>query len=397
VTQPASARVRAVADAYLRAWSRQHLALAVYLGAPLERHDALPDNSLAGIRAWQAREDAWLAELVLLDASALTGEDRVAYGLLREELEASVGVRIARPELCTVDQVGGWHLFHPPVAEAQPVGTDDLAEARRRLRTAPEYRFATADEVMAAVRETVERAWERLPAWFGAVPRARVVVEAMPASSESAPSAIYVPSADGRPGTYQVNTHPAAALSRFRADSIALHETVPGHHLQLGLARERADAHPLTRVLGNSGFVEGWATYAEALADEMGLYTTDLARLGWLAGRAFSAAWAVVDTGIHALGWTRERARDLLVARTTTPPERVDAMIDLAAVWPGQPASYLLGGAEMQRLRADAAAALGAAFDLRRFHAAVLEDGSVTLPMLRARIARWIAAERRCG
>lgn len=555
MTPAASARLNALADDYLDGWARQHLEMAVYLGAAADRHDTLPDNSLAGIRAWQAREDAWRMDLASIDASALDAADRITYGVLREELEAPVAWRLARAELWTVDQAGGWHLFYPPVAQAQPVGTDDLraqalarwsgfprfvqneidrleegvrtgwtasrgpvrrvveqldaalvlpaaespyadparrdedesfrrawtvlvsgeilpavaryrdylrdtylphareslslsalpggldayraslrryttldvepgevhalalaeleraeaemrplalralgtddlAEVRHRLRTGPEFRFATADEMMDAARDVIGRARERLPAWFGVLPRADVVVEPMPGATASAPGGVYVPSDGGRPGTYLVNTYPSAALSRARAASIALHETVPGHHLQLALAREREGTHPVTRVFGNSGFVEGWAVYAECLADEMGLYTSDLARLGWQAGRAFSAAWAALDSGIHALGWTGEQAHAFFLERTTTHPDRVGAMIDLAVAWPGQPATYLLGGAEMQRLRSDAEAALGTAFDIRRFHAAVLENGSVTLPMLRATIARWIETER---
>ncbi len=549
-----SARLAALADAYLAGWSAQHLDLAVYVGARMDRHDALPDNSLTGIQAWRAREDGWLAELREIDAAALEDGDRVTYGILREALEADVAWRVARPELWKVDQAGGWHLFYPPVAQAQPVGSDDLraqalarwsgfprfvrneterleeglragwtaprdavrrvvqqldamlaapadespyadparrdpgdafrrawtalvadeihpaltryrdflrddylprareslavsalpcgmdgyrtslrryttlhleprdahafalaeleraeaamrplalrvvgtedlGEAKRRMR-GEAFRYPSTEVMLADARDTVARAWERLPAWFGTLPRAAVVVEAMQGETSSAPGGIYVPPDGSRPGVFQVNTHPAAALTRVRAASVIVHETVPGHHLQLALAREREAAHPLAGVLGSSGFVEGWATYAEFLAEEMGLYASDLARLGWLAGQAFYAALAAVDTGIHALGWTRAEARDLLLTRTTTQPERVDAMIDLAATWPGLAPSYVLGRAEIQRLRADAESALGAAFDIRRFHAAVVEDGSVTLPMLRDKIARWICRER---
>ncbi len=547
-------RVSALADDYLRAWAPQHLEVAVYLGAPLDRHDALPDNALAGIRAWQARENAWLAEVNAIDANALDADDRTTLGVLRETLEADAGWRVARPELWTVDQAGGWHIYYPAVAQAQPVGTDDLraqalarwhgftrfvgneidrleegartgwtapreavrrvvdqldatlrpspehspyadparrdadaafrrawtalvaddvhpalaryrdylrdeylprarpslaisalpcgvdgyhaavrrstaldvapdevhafalaelvraeaemralaprvmgtddlAEVRHRLRTAPEVRYASADEMLATARDVVARAWERLPAWFGALPEGRVGVEPMPGADGSSPGGLYVPAADDRPATFQANMHPSAMLTRARAESVILHETVPGHHLQLALARERG-AHPLTRVMGNSGFVEGWAVYAESLADEMGLYSTDLSRLGWMSARTFTAAWAALDSGIHAFGWTREQARELMRARTSTLPERVDAMVDMAATWPGFAPSYLLGGAEIHRLRAAARSALGARFDVRRFHAAVLEDGNVTLPMLRARLARWMEAER---
>lgn len=552
MTSSVARQVDALAEAYLAAWARQHLDLAVYLGAPLDRNDALPDNSLAGIRVWQSREDAWRCELEEIDESTLDGDARVTCTLLRELLQADSGWRIARPELWTVDQAFGWHISYPAIAQAQPVGTDelraqalarwrgfprfvrnetdrldeglrtgwtaprdavrrvvdqldaalavspdqspyadparrdgdadfrrawlslvaddihpaiacyrdhlrdaylprareslavstlpcgiegyraslrryttldvapeevhafalaelaraeaamrplalramgtdDLAEVRRRLREATD-RFASTEALLEQATRIVAGAWERLPAWFGAIPRAPVEVAPMPASNPSAPLGIYVPPAEGRPGVFQVNTHPSAALSRARAESTILHETVPGHHLQLALARERAGAHPLTQMFGNSGFVEGWATYAECLADEMGLYGSDLARVGRLSARTFYAAWAAVDSGIHAMGWDRARAAELLRVHTATPLERIDAMVDLAATWPGFAPAYLLGCAEIQRLRASAADALGAAFDIRRFHAAVLEDGSVTLPSLRAKIARWIQA-----
>lgn len=552
----ASDRLHALADAYLAGWAAHYLDCAVYLGVPMDRHDALPDNSMEGVRAWHAREDAWLAELDAVDASALDEGGRVTYGILREMLEAETGWRVARPELWTVDQAGGWHVFYPRVAQAQPVGTDglraqalarwrgfprfvqheterlmegvrtgwtaprdavlrvagqldavlaagpadspyadparrdadegfrrawtalvadeihpalaryrdylrdeylprarpslalsslpsgiagyratlrryttldldpgevhafalaelerteaemrplalrvlgtdDLAEVRRRLRTSTEYRFASTDEVLQMARDVVARAWEALPAWFGVRPRAAVVVEPLPGSNPSAPGGIYVPPAEGRTGIFQVNTDPSAPLTRVRAESTILHETVPGHHLQLALARERQGVHPLARLLSSSGFVEGWAVYAEGLADEMGLYSSDLARLGYLAARLFYAAWTAVDSGIHALGWDRGQARALLLARSATLAERVDPLIDMAATWPGFAPAYLLGSAEILRLRAEAESALGAAFDIRRFHGALLEDGSVTLPMLRARLARWTAAE--CG
>jgi uncharacterized protein (DUF885 family) len=150
--------------------------------------------------------------------------------------------------------------------------------------------------------------------------------------------------------------------------------------------------HPLTRYLFFSGFGEGWALYAEQLGDEMGLYASDLGRLGMLSSQAFRSARMVIDAGIHTKGWTRQQALDYLLSHTVVARQVAEGEIDRYISWPGQAPSYMIGRLEIMRLREQARAALGPKFDIRAFHDRVLEDGTVPLALLRTKIERWIAA-----
>ena len=176
--------------------------------------------------------------------------------------------------------------------------------------------------------------------------------------------------------------------------TLAYHEAIPGHHLQLAIAQERRDAHIVARFMGNSGFSEGWGLYAERLADEMGLFSSDMDRMGLLSNEALRAARMVVDPGIHVLGWTRQQAIDYMLAHTAENRQAVENEVDRYIGWPGQATAYMLGNLEIRRLREMAESQLGNRFDIRTFHDKVLEDGSVPLPFLRAKIERWIASAR---
>jgi uncharacterized protein (DUF885 family) len=195
-----------------------------------------------------------------------------------------------------------------------------------------------------------------------------------------------------RPAAYRVRlydpTHQSAALG----EAIAFHEVVPGHHLQVSLANEREGLPAIARFLFSSGFAEGWALYAEQLADELGLYTGDVDRLGMLSTRAWRAVRMVVDTGLHALGWPREKALDFLLAHSALSREQAGAEIDRYIAMPGQAPSYLLGYQEILALREEARARDGERFDLKRFHAAVLRNGGVTLRVLREQVRAGDAA-----
>ena len=184
---------------------------------------------------------------------------------------------------------------------------------------------------------------------------------------------------------------PQVEQSRADAENTALHEAIPGHHLQGAISKERTDLHRLLRYWFNSGFGEGWALYAERLGDEMGLYSSDLARMGMLASEAFRAARMVIDAGVHEKGWTREQALQYLMGHTVLPPSVAEGEIDRYISWPGQAPSYMIGRTEIMRLREQARTALGAKFDIREFHDRVLEDGPVPLAFLRQKIERWIA------
>jgi len=199
------------------------------------------------------------------------------------------------------------------------------------------------------------------------------------------PSAWYFPpAADGsRPGSYVVNLWQPAERTRHEMASTAFHEGIPGHHLQLAIAGELDHLPRFQRFSwANTAFVEGWALYAERLADEMGLYRDDLDRMGMLANDSWRSARLVVDTGLHALGWSRQRAIDFMVANAPVSRQEIEIEIDRYVAIPGQALAYKIGQLEIQRLRRAAEARHGDAFDIRAFHDAVLGTGSVSLTVL---------------
>jgi uncharacterized protein (DUF885 family) len=245
--------------------------------------------------------------------------------------------------------------------------------------------------------DAVERARMAVPQWFGTVPAAQVVVEAVPAFQEAnAPDGFYNNAAEdgSRPGIYYINLYEAEKRSRAGLESTAFHETYPGHHLQGAIALERRGLHPVQRYLYLSGFGEGWGLYSERLADEMGLFSSDVDRMGLLSNEALRAARLVVDAGMHALGWTRQQAIDYMLENTAESRSSVESEVDRYIAVPGQATAYMLGNLEIRKLREEAQAALGTSFDVRAFHDRVLEDGSVPLVMLRSKITRWASKLR---
>jgi uncharacterized protein (DUF885 family) len=547
----AAARVTAVADEYLAAWIDAHPDRALLAGFTVARHHRLSDNSDAARRAWEAREDAWLAALAEIDGGALWGRPEwVTHGLLRERLEAARAARVCRQELWTVNQMSGWQVSLPRLAQLQPVGTaelraqalarwaglpawlgndlrnlreglrlgyatpkhnvrlvvaqldalladpaplrspaerdpdaafaaawtallegevlpairgyrdylageylagareapgvahnpdgaacwhaafrgyttldrpaeetfrlgearvarnlaearriaaerfgtDDLEALRARVEGDPANYFASREEMLALAREVVERGRAETPRWFGRMPRADVVVEPHPAYLEATASDQYLraPADGSRPAVYRINVSRPAETGRFATERVAVHEAFPGHHLQIGIAAELPGVHPVSRITGNSGVSEGWARYAEALAEEMGLYRepyTPIARRLW------PARGMVVDPGIHLMGWTREEAVEYVLASGTMSRASAEALVDRVVVWPAQLTAYDTGGLEIFALRELAERRLGGRFDVRAFHDALLGHGTVTLPMLREAVERWIAEE----
>jgi uncharacterized protein (DUF885 family) len=273
-------------------------------------------------------------------------------------------------------------------------GTDVLDSIYARIRADSANHFRDRDELLAFIQDAVARGERAMPQWFDAVPRAPVVVRPVPAYRERTASSSYsAPAEDGsRPGTYHAKLYEPEAQLRSGVEVTAFHETYPGHHLQFALAQEQPAAHPITRLLRVASFSEGWARYAEALAEEMGLYSSDAARIQ---RRAWPAHGMVVDPGIHVFGWTRERAVSHLLATGSGSRAWAEALVDRVIAWPGQLTAYDTGGLEIFALRQEAERAIGPTFDVRRFHAAVLRNGAVTLPMLREQVTSWIAGERR--
>jgi uncharacterized protein (DUF885 family) len=230
------------------------------------------------------------------------------------------------------------------------------------------------------------------------VPKARVAIQPYaPFQEKAAPGGQYnSPSDDGkRPGTYLINTYDADKQSRAGGlESTAYHETYPGHHLQIAIAKEQPGAHAIARYFFSGAFVEGWGLYAERLADEMGLFSSDIDRIGMLSNQALRAARLVVDSGMHELGWTRQQAIDYVLANTGEERSSAIAEIDRYIAVPGQATSYMLGNLEIRRLRELSERELSAKFDVKSFHDRVLEDGGVTLAMLNGKIGTWLKAQK---
>jgi uncharacterized protein (DUF885 family) len=269
-------------------------------------------------------------------------------------------------------------------------GTGDLAEIRKRLRSESSNRFSTRDELLAYTTAAIERARTSAPRWFNQLPKAVVVIKPVPEYQEQSSTARYMPASDDRkvPGTYFVNLYQPEKQSKGATESVAFHETYPGHHLQIALAQEQVSSHPLLRYLGNSGFTEGWARYSETLAAEMGLYSSELNLLEMLSA---PPTGMVVDPGIHGMGWTREQAIEYALSKQVgMTPEEAGAYVDRIVIWPGQMVTYGAGESEIVRLRGEAERTLGAEFDIRAFHDRVLGRGAVTLTMLRAQVSAWI-------
>jgi uncharacterized protein (DUF885 family) len=279
------------------------------------------------------------------------------------------------------------------IAEAS-FHTTDVPALLKQLRDQPRYMFKTRQELIAYSQAALARAQAKMPEWFGLLPKAAVSIEPYPAFREKNASNEYnAPAEDGsRPGLFYINAYQPNRKPKAPAESTAFHETIPGHHLQIAIALERASNHPIGRYIGNSGFTEGWGLYAERLADEMGLYTSDLDRLGMLSSQAFRAARLVIDSGIHAKGWTRQQAIDYMLAHTAEAEDDISAEIDRYIIYPGQATAYMLGNLEIRAARDGAQRAMGPKFSVKTFHDKVIEDGAVPVSFLVEKIRAWSTA-----
>jgi uncharacterized protein (DUF885 family) len=272
------------------------------------------------------------------------------------------------------------------------LGTTDLAEIFRRLRFDESLRWQTADELLDAARQAIGRAEAAAPDWFGLLPAHGCEVRPVPAADAAgAPAAFYVPpSMDGqRPGVYFANTDQVTERFRHQAEVTAFHEAVPGHHFQLSIAQELPELPMLRRLADVNAYTEGWGLYCERLADEMGLYAHDLSRLGMLTADSMRAGRLVVDTGLHAKGWSREQAVAYLSEHTPMAAVEIETEVDRYIAYPGQALSYMVGRLEIQRIRSDAKARLGERFDIRGFHDVVLGNGPLPLSVLAGVVGDW--------
>src|SRR5881628_93558 len=276
-------------------------------------------------------------------------------------------------------------------------GSRDVTPMLKRLRGDSKFSFRTREAMLAYAQAALERAATVMPRWFGLLPRAGIVIRPYPTFRERESVGEWDPPAEdgSRPAVFYLSTYDPKHKSRADVEALTFHETIPGHHLQASIALERGAAIPaIARYFWSPGFGEGWAEYAEQLADEMGVYSSDTARLGALADLTLSTALLVVDTGINAFGWTRDDGIQYLEAHTRVAEARAAVPVDRYPVWPAQGLSYALGRLEIRRLRSLAEQSFGSKFDIKAFHDRLLEDGAIPLPMLREQIERWLSAPR---
>lgn len=275
---------------------------------------------------------------------------------------------------------------------AELFGTSDPATVFDRLRTDTALRHRDGEEILRTAEQAVHRATELARPAFGRFPATSCVVAPIPDFlADDAPYAYYFPPAtDGsRPGTYFINTSDPAGSSRTEAESIAFHEAIPGHHLQLGVAQELDGLAEFRRHVGSTAYIEGWGLYAERLADELGCYSGPLDRIGMLTADSWRSARLVVDTGLHAFGWSRARAISYFEDHTPVPTEQIAVEVDRYLAMPGQALAYKVGQLAIAQQRALARERLGGRFSLPDFHDVVLGSGAVTLPVLGRLVDAW--------
>jgi len=267
----------------------------------------------------------------------------------------------------------------------------------RELRTDPRYYATTPAQLMQAAAMTAKTIDGKMPAWFATLPRLPYGVREIPAEiAEGTTTAYYGQGspASGLAGTYYVNTSKLDQRPLWELPALTLHEAVPGHHHQISLQQE-VELPPFRRHFTSfTAFTEGWGLYAESLGEEMGLYDTPEKKMGQLSYQAWRASRLVVDTGIHAKGWDKAKAVAFMRENTALTDANIDAEVNRYISWPGQALGYKIGELRIRALRAKAQEALGGKFDLRRFHDAVLLQGSVPLDVLEAQVDAWIEAER---
>jgi uncharacterized protein (DUF885 family) len=371
--QDAEPAVREAATAHVAGTIRPAMARL----AELLRRDlgplARPDDRV-GIREIPGGEAGYLAAVARHTTTTLTPGEIHAIGLA--ELDELTG-------LCA--QIG-----------AAALGERDFTVIAARMRADPALRFRTREEIIAVAQDALDRAEAVRDTYFEHYDISACVIEEInPIDADNTAMAYYRPPAvDGsRPGAHCLTTTNPTERFRYEYEPLAFHESVPGHHLQLATA-QTLDIPRYRRHLDAElcAFNEGWGLYAERLADEIGLYSNDIARLGMLSFAALRACRLVVDTGLHHLGWSRQQAVDFMYQHTATTRVHVSSEVDRYIAWPGQALAYVTGKREIIRLRERAQRALGPRFDLRRFHHAVLRNGAIPLTLLDDEIERWTQA-----
>ncbi len=264
------------------------------------------------------------------------------------------------------------------------------------LRTDPRFFYTNAEDLVNGYRIIAKKADPELAHLFGTLPRLPYGVTPIPDfKAPSQTTGYYEPGSPpaGRPGHFFANTYDLPARPKWEMEALSLHEAVPGHHLQISLAQEMDSVPEFRKQVGYSAYVEGWALYSESLGEEMGFYTDPYSKFGQLSYEMWRAVRLVVDTGMHSMGWTREQAIQFFTESTGKTDQDITVEVDRYIVWPGQALAYKLGQLKIRALRAQAEAKLGAKFNIRAFHDAVLEDGAVPLGLLESHMKHWLDAQ----
>lgn len=267
-----------------------------------------------------------------------------------------------------------------------------LAEFSASLLKRKDQRAATGKDFVASADSLLKRTLAALPRAFSTRPKTPIVVKAMPPlQATAAPAAYYyaAPNDGSRPAVYYLNTHKLDSRPLYNLAALTFHEAVPGHHLQMALAAEQKELPIFRRHLRNTAFEEGWALYAETLADDLGLKLDPLSRFGVLNYQLWRAARLVVDTGLHAKNWSRKRAVDYLAGQSTLSQHEAESEVDRYIIWPAQALGYMLGKLTIVRLRQEAEKALGNLFSLKDFHQQILMHGALPLDIMERLVREW--------
>jgi len=273
----------------------------------------------------------------------------------------------------------------------------NFADFVRYLNTDPKFTFPSSDDMLLQYRAKAKLADPELAGLFGLLPRLPYGVKQVPpAAAPSQTTAYYEPGSPlaGRPGYLFVNTYDLPSRPTWAVDDLVLHESVPGHHLQISIAQEMQDVPEFRKQLNYTSFVEGWALYSESLGPEIGFYADPYSKFGYLSAQMWRAVRLVVDTGVHSMGWSRDEAIQYFEENTGQPHLNSVVEVDRYIVWPGQALAYKVGQLKIVELRRQAEQQLGAKFDIRGFHDAVLDQGALPLDILEKQVGAWIASEK---
>ena len=285
-------------------------------------------------------------------------------------------------------------LMHGVIRETGFKGS--LQEFVDFLRTDPQFYFSKSEDLVVAYRDIAKRADAELPALFSELPRLPYGVRTFPDfEAPNQVTAMYYPgAADGsRAGYFMVNTYRPDIRPKYEMETLTLHEAVPGHHLQIARAQELRHLPDFRRNGSYTAFIEGWALYAESLGRQMGFYSDPYARFGQLMYEMWRACRLVVDTGIHSLGWSRQRSIDYIRENTAKTEQEIAVEVDRYIVLPGQALAYKVGELAIRELRASAERMLGKSFDIRTFHNALLDNGPLPLSILKNQMEEWIKGQ----